>query len=602
MKHYKDYLNLYLFLIIVCSMIIPLTFINAGLGFNLNSNYVVFITHDSIIKYDPETQEEATIIDYGSIDEAEKYISFAQFPSDDNGYFFCRIKQFIYVFSKNFELLGNLTDDDITKAFVELVPFKSNDGQLKLISIFGNEDSNLELKLYKLNYPNSSGNILEIITVNIQKKLRDYEFEEQVMNKRVSCELTYSSEYKQEQLTCFLVNTQCMILAINFNPDSLSPLSFSKNSKNTNGINNIVSAVSPDKKKCISCCKDFGQNFECLIYDVESNELSDPVIFMTDCSQLSYGVNIQYISETKEYIGYCYSDIYKKNIIKFDENFEVKESENNSKYYISISANFEICYNVYSISVLYIKSSQDYYIAKTCYLDNVLTLNLLQISEENIEKKVISQDAYLYKSESTSISNTKSTIPLTSKSTLISNIQNKSAIPTLKSAFISNIQMKSSTPTTKSTLVSNIQIQSTFPILKTTLLSNIYMSITPTSKSTLVSSIKSNIPIFSTKTQSLSLSSSILSSSLISTKKSNNMSTNISNSIISKSSSFKINTIQNLESIITKTITSISGKSTSLLAQNTLSSNIKDYILFSSLSPKLSSTSISKLSLSDSLT
>ena len=82
----------------------------------------------------------------------------------------------------------------------------------------------------------------------------------------------------------------------------------------------------------------------------------------------------------------------------------------------------------------------------------------------------------------------------------------------MKSAFISNIQMKSTTPKTKSTLVSNIQIQSTFQILKTTLVSNIHMSITPTPKSTLVSSIKSTTPIFSTKTQSLFLSSSILSS------------------------------------------------------------------------------------------
>ena len=84
-----------------------------------------------------------------------------------------------------------------------------------------------------------------------------------------------------------------------------------------------------------------------------------------------------------------------------------------------------------------------------------------------------------------------------------------------------------------------------------------------------------------------------------STKKSINMPTYISNSIISKSSS-TLNTIKNLESSITKTKTSISGKSTSLLVQNTLSSNIKDYILSSSLSSKSSSTSISKLSFSES--
>ena len=126
----------------------------------MNSNYVVFISTEGIIKYDPETKEETTIIDFGlSINEGEKYISFAQFPSDDNGYFFCRIKQFIYIFSENFEILGNFTDNDIAKSFVELVTFKSNQDELYLISVFANEAQSLELKLYKFNYPNPSGDL-----------------------------------------------------------------------------------------------------------------------------------------------------------------------------------------------------------------------------------------------------------------------------------------------------------------------------------------------------------------------------------------------------------------------------------------------------------
>ena len=60
-----DYLNLFLFFFIICSMIIPSTFFKFGQGFNLNSNYVVFITTEGIIKYDPQTQEETTIIDFG---------------------------------------------------------------------------------------------------------------------------------------------------------------------------------------------------------------------------------------------------------------------------------------------------------------------------------------------------------------------------------------------------------------------------------------------------------------------------------------------------------------------------------------------------------
>ena len=404
-----DYLNLFFF--IIYSMISPLTFFKLGQGFNLNSNYVVFITTEGIIKYDPQTQEETTIIDFGlSINQGEKYISFAQFPSDDNGYFFCRIKQFIYIFSENFEILGNFTDNDIANSFVELVTFKSNQGELNLISVFANEEQNLELKLYKFNYPNPSGDLLEFKSVNIQKKFKhDSNNNELVLNKRVSCEITYCTEYLREALTCFLMNDQALFLAINFYPENVSPMSFSKNQIQTTGNNIIVSAVSRDKKKCISCYIDFSTNFHCSLYDTETNELSEPVILMTKCMQLEYGTDIQYISEKNEYIGYCFLETSKKNIIKFDENFEVKESENNSKYYIGVSALSGQCYNVHSMSVLYIKSSKDYFIARTCDIDNVPKLDLVSISEENIEKYEIPGDI---KSESTSTSNIKTTIPI----------------------------------------------------------------------------------------------------------------------------------------------------------------------------------------------
>ena len=383
-----DYINLFLFFFIICSMIFPLAFFKLGQGFNLNSNYVVFITTEGIIKYDPETKKETTIIDFGSsINKGEKYISFAQFPSEDNGYFFCRIKQIIYVFSENFEILGNLTDIDIVKASVELVPYKSNDGELNLILVFTNKAQNLILKLYSFNYPNSSGDLFFYKAVNVQKSFKqDSNNNELVMNKRVSCEMTYFSEYLQEVLTCFLMNDQSIFLVINFYPGNISPILFSKNQIKTTGNNIMVSAVSPDKKKCISCYIDYKKDFYCSLYDVESNELSEPVKLMTNCTLFEYGANIQYISENNEYIRYCSLGNSRKNIIKLDENFEVKDSENNSKYYISVSTKSGICYNVHSMSVLYIKSSKDYFIARTCDINDVPKLDLISISGENIVK------------------------------------------------------------------------------------------------------------------------------------------------------------------------------------------------------------------------
>ena len=612
MMNYMDYINFYLFLFIFFCMIIPLTFFKLGQGFNLNSNYVVFITTEGIIKYDPETQIETTIIDFGlSINEGEKYISFAQFPSDDNGYFFCRIKQYIYIFSENFEILGNFTDNDIAKSFVELVPF-SKDGELNLISVFANEAQSLELKLYKFNYPNSSGNLLEFKSVNIQKAFKhDSNNNELVLNKRVSCEITYSTEYSREVLSCFLMNDQSLLLVINFYPENVSPISFSKNQIQTTGNNIIVSAVSFDKKKCIVCYIDFATNFHCSLYDAETNELSDPVILMTKCMQLEYGTDIQYISEKNEYIGYCFLAISKKNIIKFDENFEVKENENNSKYYISVSTQSGICYNVYSLSVLYIKSSHDYFIARTCDIDNVPKLDLISISEENIVKYDIPGDT---KSEPTSTPNTKTTIP-TPKTTLVLTTQIKTTIPTPTTTLVSTTQIKTTIPTPTTTLIPTTQIKTTIPTPTTTLVPTTQIKTTiPTLKSTLVSNIKSTItktqPTLNIQTTTiiaqplLLLSSEIQSSYFTSTKISNPISTYISNSIISKPSSIII-TEQNIKTTYTKFTTSLSDKSTTLLVPNTPSMTIKNSILFSSLSSKslsstISSTTITKLSLPDS--
>jgi hypothetical protein len=195
-----------------------------------------------------------------------------------------------------------------------LIPFKSKEGELNLISVFANEDQKLELKKYKFNYPNSSGDLFEFKESNIQNN-------EQVLNKRVSCEITYSSEYKSEALTCFLMNEQYLLLVINLYLENITSMSFSKNQINTNGNNFIASEVSPNKTKCISCFIDFKQDFFCSLYDVESNEISEPVLLMTNCMQLEYGTDIQYISEKKEYIGYCFLANSKKNIIKFDKNF-----------------------------------------------------------------------------------------------------------------------------------------------------------------------------------------------------------------------------------------------------------------------------------------
>jgi hypothetical protein len=40
-------------------------------------------------------------------------------------------------------------------------------------------------------------------------------------------------------------------------------------------------------------------DFYCSLFDLETNEFSNPVLLMINCMQIEYGTNIQYFSEKK---------------------------------------------------------------------------------------------------------------------------------------------------------------------------------------------------------------------------------------------------------------------------------------------------------------
>ena len=115
-------------------------------------------------------------------------------------------------------------------------------------------------------------------------------------------------------MLCIDQNTNSLA-ALVFNPENyLSFLYYSDNLKQ-NEISSIVySTLNPDKKKSFICLINNSQDFQCLLYDSESNKfITDYTTLIKNCQVFQYKMDVQYISEKQEYSVFCNSTINANN-------------------------------------------------------------------------------------------------------------------------------------------------------------------------------------------------------------------------------------------------------------------------------------------------
>ena len=142
-------------------------------------------------------------------------------------------------------------------------------------------------------------------------------------------------------------------------------------------------ALSPNYINSLICFIDDSGHLECLLYNSEYNKFSNLVQIFQNCEKSSsYNMDVKYISNKQEYFASCSTssnDIY---IIKFDENFNIKDTnENNINCYISFNINNNECNKIDSSSLLYIKNDNKYYLFRTCFTNNNHIFNSLNFSE-----------------------------------------------------------------------------------------------------------------------------------------------------------------------------------------------------------------------------
>ena len=442
--------KLFLCLTIICLLFTKIISFKFFKAFNLLSNdYLVLITNEGIIKYDPATQNQILLVESSDniIIETkdEKLISFAQFPSDEGGYVFCRLNKKIYIFDKDLNTYYQYFEvSSIENVYCILKPYKKANGDITLIISYVNSDNIIKILNYKINI-GQTNNLATPLDEIIKEVITPNGLSSTVMNKVIACELITVSESPNNLLVCFTVSQSNYICALIFNPENLTFLNYSTSFKETGAVNYIQSDLSHDNKNSLICLMTSMGYLSCLLYNNNNNTFSNINKFISDCYTDNMGVKC--IHEKKECSLY-FSDVNNVHFLKFDKNFIVKDTNiDNKKCYASTGIMDSNCNSIFSSHISYFKNEGKYFLFKTCLGNNDFSIfEITQTCNKNSESSCIDCENRIIIDDDneSSIPNLKSTILTTIPTTIVTSFPTQ--IPT---SFPTTIPIQIPTPFSK---------------------------------------------------------------------------------------------------------------------------------------------------------
>ena len=378
-------LNKYLFFILIFLLNLFQSF-KYFRAYTLFSKDILLITDEGIIKYISTNKEQIKVKESNLISSENylDYISFSQLSLVEGGYIFARLNNHIFIFDESLtNVLQDLTVDEILNSFCVLNPYKSKDGNLRLIISYVNGAQHIRIIIYQINL--NDGANPGILINEITQDVINYETNtlQKVVAKGIACQFISLNEYENDLLVCFTVESQSFwLVASIFNiEDGLSFLYFSSNSIKTNGTSIIDSVISPNKDKNFICFIDYKAMMNCITYDSKINKFNDLIKLNIKCNVNLYNIYVQYISEEQEYMVYCL-DYYDIKFIKFNQDNKIKEIDiDNSKCYILFNILTNYNYNIYSSNLLYFQNDGKYYLMKSINNNNKEEYELLNIPE-----------------------------------------------------------------------------------------------------------------------------------------------------------------------------------------------------------------------------
>ena len=356
---YAYNIKLLLFFIIFSLLKIQVISFRYFKAFNILSNDILLISDEGIIKYNIELDIKYLIVPLSMENPSitMEYITVNQFSSDDGGYIICRINEYIYILSEDASIsYGNITVSDIHKQYIDLIPYITSDSKKTFIICYINDQKDIASILHEINIPQFEESKI------ISQKAQKIEYEEgkiaSISLNGIGCKII-DIESKQNILTCFVPSNDNYMNAISLDQENnFNPIEVNRNY--INAISSLVTAENgPNKINSLICFFD-SSILECIKYNSISKEWSNVTTFFNGCQFFQHNRGLKYINE--EYLVYCYISYYKINYVKLDEEYNIKQFNEDGK----CTANIEYCYTMYSSTLFYNKNDNNYSLLTEC--------------------------------------------------------------------------------------------------------------------------------------------------------------------------------------------------------------------------------------------
>ena len=316
----------------------------------LSSDYYYIVTYDKITYYNNannvnnityEFQGEQII----TSPEQSEMVSFGRFKNIDYVANLLIVKHYIYAVIDGTKYCDEILNE-IQGYQPAVYPYKCQDSYCYYIVGIINSNNQLCLYLYKTPSSYCSSSVVAQIIIN------------NISSKNINCQIMNSTN--EEVLTCFYENeNQNEIIANIFNIELsqeenniIFSSSFTK-SKGNKGGKIIKSELFEDNQKAFVCFleNDSNSDCQCLTYNIINNEWSDYSTYLTSCLSEINSLNIEYFDNSDEFIVYCSQSQSKLDLKKFNQNFEIKDSDANGAY--DLSNSLIGCNNYYLSSLVH---------------------------------------------------------------------------------------------------------------------------------------------------------------------------------------------------------------------------------------------------------
>ena len=392
--------NLFFFYIIYSLLIIPIRLYNQFSAFYSLSGDIILLTNEGLELYNTNYKNSSKIlapfsISYlFSIEDNKNRISFANFPTSDNGNFsICCMGSKVYIL-KDDRYQVDFDFNDLAQIYKIIIPYKFEGTSVKFILGAIKLDTTINYRYIYLRLYNSNNLEIEKIINYTEDTGENVEINENA----IACQLMYFKNSNNTNLVCFfqLLTTEIKEiitdeeeiiehphLSVNVIDieNNFTIIDYLIDENETEKIGAIKSITSEDKKKCLICYNNLNPKnmyiTKCRIYNSKENKWENEFKLYDYCVNKNYFMDFFYINSTQEYIFYCFYGRFTVSVFYFDYEFNLRMVfDNNANRTFNLKKNN----NVQTSSLVYLPNNNKFIFLYTYLKDySIYYLNSIEL-------------------------------------------------------------------------------------------------------------------------------------------------------------------------------------------------------------------------------